>query len=249
MLFVAVLSLQAIACQAESEGAKPASPSPAAPPTHGQIGRLAEVLKKSGATGVIQLALSAVGGAFVIGCFSRIRRSSIVPEGLADEARRLFQEERYEEIAALAVTKPSTLSRALAFAVRHRKKSYADISAAIGDLVNNEVASLTHLAYPLGVIATLQPLLGLFGMIVGMIEAFSLVAMAGALGNPAVLAGGISEALATTALGIGFAIPFLAAFHYFRNRANRLGLLVEREMNDILDEWFLGREAPVDKAS
>ena len=76
-------------------------------------------------------------------------------------------------------------------------------------------------------------------MIMGMIQAFSMVALAGVLGNAAQLAGGISEALSTTALGIAFAIPFLAAYHYFRSRTNRYGVIISGEINDLLSDWLM----------
>src|SRR3989442_10556462 len=94
-------------------------------------------------------------------------------------------------------------------------------------------------AYPLGTVATLEPLLGLLGMVLGMIESFEKVALAGALGNPAQLASGISEALVTTALGIGLAIPFLALYHYFKNKTNNFKLLLEEDVTELIIEWLM----------
>ena len=80
------------------------------------------------------------------------------------------------------------------------------------------------------------------GMVLGMITSFEKVALAGALGNPAQLAAGISEALTTTALGIGLAIPFLACFHYFRNKTRNFEILLEDEVADLIVAWFVDRE-------
>ncbi len=227
-----------------TEAAKPAATvkTPAAPPAHAdhsEISRLIAVLKASGTTGVIQIAVSLFGGAFAIACLIKLQRKNVAPRGLSARARQLWNEKNFEALEALQDQEPSTLSRAISFIVKHRHQSVADLSAAVGDRVSCELANFNQLAYPLGVVAMLQPLFGLLGMIMGMIDAFALVALAGALGNPAQLAGGISEALATTAMGIAFAIPFLSAYHYFRSRSNTYGVIVSEEINNLLSEWFM----------
>jgi biopolymer transport protein ExbB len=180
--------------------------------------------KSAGITGLIQTAVSVFGGGFVVSCLLKLRRKNLAPPGLADRARALWQAGDVKGLEDLKTQEPSPV---------------ADISASVGDRVSCEMASFGQLAYPLGVIATLQPLMGLLGMILGMINSFALVALAGALGNPAQLAGGISEALATTALGIAFAIPFLAAYHYFRSRINIYSVVVTEEVNNLLSDWLM----------
>jgi len=77
-------------------------------------------------------------------------------------------------------------------------------------------------ARPLGILASVAPLLGLLGTVLGIIRAFDVVARAGALGDPGALAGGISEALLTTCFGLIVAIPLLLAHHYFVGRIEAL---------------------------
>ncbi len=144
-----------------------------------------------------------------------LRREKIIPQGLGAKARQLWDAGDFAVLEAFDTTHPSTLGRAIAWVARHRHAAYADLSIGAGDIISQEIEDQHQRAYPLGVVATLQPLLGLLGMILGMITTFEVVALAGALGNPAQLAGGISEALITTGLGLAFAIPFLALFHYF----------------------------------
>ena len=74
---------------------------------------------------------------------------------------------------------------------------------------------------PLEVIATLAPLLGLFGTVLGMIEAFKAMELAGAQVDPAVLSGGIWQALLTTAVGLGVAIPVSLIHSLFERRAEQ----------------------------
>jgi biopolymer transport protein ExbB len=200
-------------------------------------------LKEGGTTAVIQLLVSMFGAVFVFERFFNLRRKKIVPRGLAQQARQLWAAGEFAQLEALGQTHPSTLGRAIAWVAKHRHASYADVSMGAGDIIAQEIEEGHQRAYPMGVVATLEPLLGLLGMILGMIETFEVVALAGALGNPAQLAGGISEALITTGLGLAVAIPFLALFHYFKTQTNKLGSQLEKEMTGLLSEWFLSREA------
>ncbi|WP_416899442.1 MAG: MotA/TolQ/ExbB proton channel family protein [Minwuia sp.] len=87
---------------------------------------------------------------------------------------------------------------------------------------------------PLEVIASLAPLLGLLGTVLGMIEAFRQMELAGSQVDPAVLSGGIWEALLTTAVGLTVAIPTVAALNWFERRAERLA----HEMDDAVTRVF-----------
>ncbi|MFA6287832.1 MAG: MotA/TolQ/ExbB proton channel family protein [Opitutaceae bacterium] len=228
--------------------AKPSAPAAAAvtadAPSHAASGGNIWVdrFHQSGTTGIVQLLLSVFGAAFILERFARLRRSSIAPRGLAEHAKKLWREGKFEELERLAEEQPSTLARVISFLAKRRDRSAADMSSIAGDMVSRDMDAHLQRAYPVGVVATLEPLLGLMGMVLGMIASFEKVALAGALGNPAQLAAGISEALTTTALGIGLAIPFLACFHYFRNKTRNFEILLEDEVADLVIEWFVDKE-------
>lgn len=204
-------------------------------------------LQEGGATALVQIAVSIFGAMFIFERFFNLRREKIIPRGLGRKARELWRAGDFAALEALGETVPSTLGRAISWVVKHRHAAYADVSVGAGDIISQEIEVHHQKAYPLGVVATLEPLLGLLGMILGMIATFEVVALAGALGNPAQLAGGISEALITTGLGLAIAIPFLALFHFFKSRTNMYASLVEREMTGLLSEWFLSRQEEVAK--
>jgi biopolymer transport protein ExbB len=88
----------------------------------------------------------------------------------------------------------------------------------------------------LAVIAALSPLLGLLGTMIGMIEAFELVAIYGDEGGASMLAGSIAKALITTAAGLIIAIPAIAAYNYFKHRVNKLTMKLENDVESILDK-------------
>ena len=94
----------------------------------------------------------------------------------------------------------------------------------------------------LDVIAALSPLLGLFGTVLGMIEAFREMAAAGNQVDPAVLSGGIWEALLTTAVGLAVAIPVVVALNWLERRVDRLA----QRMDSVVTRLFtedLSRDA------
>ena len=80
----------------------------------------------------------------------------------------------------------------------------------------------------LGTVAAISPLLGLLGTVIGMIKVFSAIRLEGT-GNAAILAGGISEALITTAAGLTVAIPSLFFYRYFQRKVDELVINMERE--------------------
>ena len=95
-------------------------------------------------------------------------------------------------------------------------------------------------AYPLAVVATIAPLAGLLGTVIGMIEAFYVVAESGTIGDASLLADGIYKALLTTAAGLTVALPALGFHHYFKNRTVLYGIALEEEINQLTSDWFAG---------
>jgi biopolymer transport protein ExbB len=237
------LCLLAITFAALAAVAQQSNP-PAAPQTRPvQPQRLTtgwgERLKHGGMTGLVQLGLSIFGAGFVFERLFRLRRKYILPAGLADRARKLWSEGRFDELEKLGDAEPSTLARAISFIARNRTSPLVEVAEIAGEHVSRELAAHYQRAYPLGIVATLAPLLGLLGMILGMIETFETVAFAGALGDPSQLASGISEALVTTGLGLAIAIPFLALYHVFKHRTAGFGAELEGEVSGLLSAWLM----------
>jgi len=200
-------------------------------------------LKQGGPAAIVQIGLSVFGAGFVFERLFRLRRKNIAPDGLADEARKLWREGKFDELEKLGEANPSTLARVIAFIARNRQSPMVEVSEVCGDMVSRELAGHYQRAYPLGIVATLEPLLGLLGMILGMISTFETVAIAGSLGDATQLAGGISEALVSTGLGLAIAIPFLALYHFFKHRTASFGVLLEEEVTSLLSEWLMRKQS------
>ena len=111
----------------------------------------------------------------------------------------------------------------------------------IEDTGRQVVHQLERYLNTLGTIAAITPLLGLLGTVIGMIKVFTAITAHG-VGNPTILAGGISEALITTAAGLSVAIPALIFFRYFRGKVDALVIKMEEEALKIVDVMHGERE-------
>lgn len=214
----------------------PPSPAPTPPPGPRNW---AQKLPQGGTTVIVQVLLSMIGGAFALERLFGLRRKSIAPAGLAQQANQLWQAGKLDEIEKLCNENPSTLANIISFVARHRTSSLADVSLIAGDIASREIAAHMQRAYPLAVVATLEPLLGLLGTVLGMIESFDVIVRTGTLADPVLLADGISKALITTAVGLIIAIPFLGLYHYFRSRTNAYATVLEAEATELISEWML----------
>ena len=229
---------------------KPAAKKPGAPERPREpfsikaaIEDLKQKFEAGGATMWVILFLSVAALAFVLERVCRLRRGAIAPSGLAAEADRLWRDGQLDRLEDLCHRRRSILSRVILFVVRHRDNPVSDINDAAGDIASRSMARHLMLTYPLAAVATLSPLLGLFGTVLGMIESFEMVAIAGEMGDPSILATGISKALVTTAFGLFVAIPTLFFYHLFRLRTNYLGKALEEEASTLISEWLMSKEA------
>ncbi|MEO0997567.1 MAG: MotA/TolQ/ExbB proton channel family protein [Pseudomonadota bacterium] len=122
----------------------------------------------------------------------------------------------------------SPLGQILAAGLTHRNFDRQTMKESIEDTGRHIVHELERYLETLGTVAAISPLLGLLGTVIGMVKVFTAITTEG-VGDPAVLAGGISEALITTAAGLTVAIPALIGYRYLRNRVDTLVVQMEKE--------------------
>lgn len=131
-----------------------------------------------------------------------------------------------ERIKAMRASSP--LGRILAAGLININHDRDVMKESIEETGRQVVLELERFLNTLGTIASITPLLGLLGTVIGMIKVFTAITAHG-VGNPTVLAGGISEALITTAAGLSVAIPTLMFYRYFRGKVDALVLKMEEE--------------------
>ena len=195
-------------------------------------------------TGVLLAVLSVVGVAFVLERLLHLRRSTIAPRGFADEVVKRWRASDFGGIAKLCERDGSILAHSVATIVEFRDAPRDAVVSAAGDVAALDLRPHYRRLQPLAVVAVLAPLLGLFGTVIGMIQAFEDFQTLGETGDPTVFAGSISLALVTTALGLIIAIPALAAFHYFKNRTNAHSDQLEEQLQEINLRCLVSRTPP-----
>jgi len=209
---------------------------------------LVERLGQGGFTMYFLGALSIVALTFALERLVNLNRSRIFPRGLAEKVMGLWNEKKYEDILTSCQARPSTLSSVVSALVRHRHCSPLEISMLAGDIAGRDMRGHLQKAYPIAIVATLSPLLGLLGTVIGMIESFEVVAIAGSLGDASMLAGGISKALVTTATGLIIAVPALGLYHFFKSKTHTFTMALEGEVHELLTSWFLGQDNAAEEA-
>lgn len=205
------------------------------PPAGAQELNLASQLLEGG-TGIFVIgALSVLALAVTFERLANFRAQKVAPQALADEALGLWRAGDYAALATRAGEDRSSLARVLEFMAGHPRLPAETLSARAAEIASTELRLQQQKAYALNVVATIAPIVGLLGTVVGMIEAFHVIAFNG-MGDPTLLAGGISKALVNTAAGLSVALPSLALHHFFRNRMVNIGILLERQLGRLLDE-------------
>ncbi len=198
-----------------------------------------EELSKGGNTMIALGLCSLATMAFALERLIRLRSGRIAPAGLANEVLPLYRQKKFVKILDLCDRYPGVLSEIIRFIVHHRHLDFKTLSNAAGDIAGREMRIQQQRIHPLAVIASLSPLLGLLGTIIGMIEAFKKVSIYGDIGGAAMLADSISKALITTAVGLIIAIPSLVLYHFFKQRLYRLVNQLEESVDLIITTWFL----------
>ncbi len=157
-----------------------------------------------------------------------LRRERVLPSGLLGEIWELYRRDRLDAAEIAAVRQNSPLGRVLAAGLINMNHSREVMKESIVESGRQVVVELERFLNTLGTIASITPLLGLLGTVLGMIKVFTAITIHG-VGDPGILANGISEALITTATGLSVAIPSLMFYRYFRGRVDSLVVSMEEE--------------------
>jgi len=188
------------------------------------------------------LVFSFVAMAFAMERMINLRRTKIIPSALAGELNGNFKSDQVDELTELCKSNPSCLGRILQSGLGRIGLPLAEMERASDEQSQRELYDLRKNIRPLGIVANVAPMLGLLGTISGMISAFEVVATHGALGDPKLLSGSISEALLTTGFGLTIAIPSLLLFHYFRGKSENLIVEISDMTDHVLEQVGQSRE-------
>ena len=157
-----------------------------------------------------------------------LQRKRTIPKNLVAQIWQMHSGGPLSREQIGVIRSGSPLGRVLASGLSNARNSREVMKESIEETGRHVVHEFERYLNSLGTIAAITPLLGLLGTVIGMIKVFAVITSEG-VGNPAVLAGGISEALITTAAGLTVAIPALMAHRYFRGLIDQIVVYIEQE--------------------
>jgi biopolymer transport protein ExbB len=156
-----------------------------------------------------------------------LQRKRVLPQDLIKKVSDLADRNQVNPKVIDALEKNSPLGRVLAAALANRHRGRDIMMERVEDVGRHVVHELERFVNSVGTIASIAPLLGLLGTVTGIISAFQAV-MLGGMGDPRMLAKGISEALLCTAGGLAVAIPAYIAHRYLRGKVERIVVEMEK---------------------
>lgn len=171
---------------------------------------------------------SIIAAAISVERFWTLRTEQIAPRNLLAQAWNQIKSNEMDGKKLRELRAGSPLGEILAAGIANHRRGREQMKEAIEEAASRVVHELERYLNTLGTIAAITPLLGLLGTVIGMIKVFSAIRLEGT-GNAQILAGGISEALITTAAGLTVAIPALFLYRFFQRRVDELVVSMEQE--------------------
>jgi len=190
------------------------------------------------------IACSVVAAAIILERLWTLQPSRVLPKDLTAEVWKWVKNEQLDPRHIQALHQGSPLGQILAAGLINSAASRERVKESIEDTGRHVVHELERYLNSLGTIAAISPLLGLLGTVIGMVKVFAAITASG-VGNPGILAGGISEALITTAAGLTVAIPALIAYRYLRGRVDSLVVRMEKEAMKFLEALSQHKSADI----
>jgi len=180
------------------------------------------------------LLCSVIALAIIIERFIALRRTRVIPLNVVQNVYREYKQATLTPDYIDSLHDKSPMEQILAAALWNRNQPRAVMKEAIEEAGRQVTHGLERYLGSLATIADITPLLGLLGTVLGMISVFAEIVSAG-VGNPAALAGGISQALITTAAGLSVAIPAMLFHHFLASRVDELLLDMEEKAVQMVD--------------
>ena len=206
-----------------------------------------ELVQAGGWLMVPILLCSVIAAAIIVERLWTLRTRKVIPEKLMTGIWNLLKQEQLTEKHIVEIERGSPLGRVLSAGLINRHLSRDMVRESIEDTGRFVVHDLERFLNTLGTISTITPLLGLLGTVIGMIKVFTAITTVG-VGDPATLAGGISEALITTAAGLTVAIPSVIFHRYLKRKIDELVVGMEQEAMKLVEVLHGERDLEAEQA-
>lgn len=209
---------------------------------------LFELLNNGGWVMYILALLSIMAVGLALYYAMTLTERNLVPNELVMQIRHYMRDRRYEDIARLCRRSKGMFSKVILAGITRGMNDPHAVSTTMEAVGRREAESLMRKVRYLSDIATVSPMLGLLGTVLGMIRAFNLIAFDYSAVKPVALASAVAQALVTTAAGLIVAIPCMGLFFYFRGKVQALVGRVEEVAVEV-SETLMTAETPKRKTS
>jgi len=193
-----------------------------------------ELFKAGGWLMIPLFICSVISIAIIAERFWSLQQKRIAPPELITQIWQWLKYKQVDASRIKALQANSPLGQILASGLINRNSSREITKESIEDIGRHVTVALERNLNTLGTVAAISPLIGLLGTVIGMIKVFAVITAEG-VGNPETLAGGISEALITTATGLVVAIPSLIFYRYFRGKISKLVVGMEEQAMQLIE--------------
>ncbi|MFC1576882.1 MotA/TolQ/ExbB proton channel family protein [Candidatus Omnitrophota bacterium] len=193
-----------------------------------------EMIKTGGLVMVVLGVISVIMIAITIYNFLTLKVANLTPRDFSDELVQKLEEGKELAVRGMCGPQKSIIANIVMAGLDKKHKGHALAREAMENCERREISDLWQNISYLADIAVVAPLIGLLGTVLGMIQAFNVIAFQAAVVKPILLAGGVSKAMVTTAGGLIVAIPAMLFYAYFRGKVQSIANIVETYSTDII---------------
>ncbi len=193
-----------------------------------------DILQKGGFILWIIMGLSIIAIAIIIERLIFFRKIQVDEDKLIERLKSTLAKGHYDEALSICDGNPAPVTNLMRVGIGHREQPDHIQKEVIMDAANQEIPKLERFLSALGTVAHIAPLLGLLGTVTGNIKAFDVLGKFGSVGDPALLAKGIAEALITTAAGIIVAVPSIVFYNYLVSKVSHTIVRLENRVNEMV---------------
>jgi len=196
---------------------------------------LYELLKAGGWTMVPLGLISLFALGLIFYFFLALTQRRLMPNDLFLQLRGLARDARWDDVYRICNVTRGPLPSMVMSGIRQAEIEPKNVVEAMQNAGDREAQQVMRQVRYLSEVATIAPLLGLLGTVLGMIDAFSFIALDISMAKPVTLATAVAKALVTTAVGLIIAIPAMAFYFYFRGRVQSIFSRIEEVAQELAD--------------
>ena len=178
---------------------------------------------------------SVAGIAIIIDAIIHLRQKVVAPEETTEHIRSLIEARQFKELLEFTSEDQSFVSYSLNAGLRRAHLGYAAMREAMESAIGERISSYFRRIEMLNIIGNIGPLIGLFGTVLGMIEAFHVLGATSGNAKPSDLASGISKALWHTFFGLGVALPCLVFYGMMRTKIDKMTSAAAMTVEELLE--------------